>query len=328
MHKRWVIAFVLACVIGILLAGCAKKAVESAPENKTSENESFENVTAPVQEEELGRVVFGVKDKAVDREDITKFDVEISNLEVHTGGDEAWTKLSSGKVTYDLIEAGNLTRLLLDVPLEPAKYTQIRFQLDAEATIAGTDYDLEVPSSFVRLAGVIDVEAGKTAAAILDFELDRSVFLAGENAYFKPVIHVTTYKDADVEAENNTFKVKSGEKVTDDEQGPEDIWTKDQLNNSNNDCLEDCEGYCDEQASASCESECKSKTALGCDSEDEDICRETCEGYLHPVDCRDGCQEDNSTDCTEYLENKCALGCNETKSTCKSSCQTDCEVNV
>lgn len=327
MHKRWVITFVLACFLGLLLAGCAKQAVD-LPANKTTENETVENVTTETSADELGRVVFGVKDKAVDRDDITRFELEISNLEVHTGGDEAWRKLSSAKVKYDLIQAGNLTQLLFDVPLEPAKYTQIRFQVDAEATIAGVDYDLEVPSTFVRLAGVIDVEAGKTAAAILDFELDRSVFLAGENAYFKPVIHVTTYKDADVDAGNSTLDVKRGEKITDDEQDPDDIWTKDQLNSSENECLEECEDYCDEQASSSCESECKSKTALGCDSEDEDICRATCEGYLHPVDCRDGCKQDNSTDCTDYLETKCASGCNVTKSTCKSSCQTDCEVNV
>lgn len=324
--RKWVIGFL---VVALLIVGCGKE--EPAPEAPTTP----EPVVAPPAPAAptTGRVVFTVTDKAVPQSQITGLEVELGNVEVHlvNGSESDWTIVSSGLKTFELTTLEGVQALLVDAELAPGKYTQIRLRIaDAEAMILGKEYDVEVPGGNIMLVGTLDVVAGETSTATLDFDLNKSLILAGGTAYLKPTIKLITRKDAEVSHNNKTVTIKGGDVVTDSEHPADKLYTFDQLNATWKECREDCDESCGTTLTT-CNSACGGKVATGCESESEDYCRETCEPYVHPGYCKKGCQMLDDTDindtveeCTEYLQDYCAESCNMTQTDCHSDCARDC----
>ncbi|HSU72973.1 MAG TPA: DUF4382 domain-containing protein [Candidatus Binatia bacterium] len=324
--RKWVIGVL---VVLILLAGCSKKEVAETtpvPETAPAPTPVVETPPAPT----TGTAVFTVTDAAVKESSISKLTVTLTDIAVHVAGAEGDWVTVNGTQEFELTTLQNTQELLANVDLAPAKYTQIRLAISkASATISGKSYDVKVPSGTLKLIGVLDVAAGTTATATLDFDVNSSLFLAGDKAYLKPTIKLTTKKNAMVDIKNKSVTIKGGETETDESQGPDKLYTPGQLNGTKNSCLSDCGTFCG-KLKTSCGADCAGKVSAGCQSEDVDYCRETCEPYVHPAICKKGCLmlsdsgNDTVADCTDYLTDSCTDGCNMTKTDCDTDCVRDC----
>ena len=338
MQKLVILALI---VLAALLVSCGEPAAEptvneTVDETPEEEPEIVQNDTVAEPEEEpevestpkFGRAIFVVTDAPLASSEIDSFEVELGNLEVHSP-DTGWQILSSARKSFNLTQLEDDLEYWLDVALEPGKYTQIRFTLtDADVVIDGVEYDLDVPSGLIKIVGVLEIEEGETATATLDFELDKTVHIAGGQGYFRPVIRLITTKNSEIELEDGLVTITGGESVTDKLHGPLDIFTQEQLNKSDDDCNEECEDFCEGGSSNACETECETATEWGCETEDEEECRKKCEPFMHPVFCRDACQLSSITECQVDLAAQCELGCSSTEDTCLSDCSNDCEVTI
>jgi hypothetical protein len=319
---KWVILLALL----LMLVACSKAPEPAAPAPEAPETPANTTPEAPAASPATGTAVFTVTDAAVKASTISSLVVEISGVEMHTAGNESdWVTVNSGATKFNLTQLKDTEQLLGAVNLAPAKYTQFRFTItDASAVVAGKTYEVIVPSGELKLVGVLDVVAGENATATIDFNLDQSLHLAGETAYLKPTIKLTTRSDADVKITNKSVVITGGKVETDEEHNASDVYDESQLNATTKKCVKECENSCDD-VSDDCEDDCTDAITLGCGSEDEDFCREKCEPFMHPAICRDGCRESSSTKCTDYLQDYCASGCNSTVVSCNADCAKECE---
>ena len=101
---------------------------------------------------------------------------------------------------YNLLElTGGITAVLADNEVPAGAITQIRLLLGENNTIVmeGSEYPLKTPSgqqSGLKLQVNETLEAGYSYDFLIDFDVDKSVVLAGasDNINLKPVLRVTT----------------------------------------------------------------------------------------------------------------------------------------
>lgn len=302
---------------------------ESADDTEdTSEDEVAEEETVEEVDEELGRIVVAVTDDALEKKDITSYIVELADLEIIAEDGNTIT-LSSAKKEFNLSQLEEDSALWLDVPVDPGIYEKIGFRFnDVDIITDDVEYDLETIGNVITVDAMIDIEAGSVSTVTLDFDIKDSVFIAGNTGYFKPIITITTTKDSEVEIDNTTVEISGGTIIETVKYTSYDIYTDQQLNNTQEDCEEECGDFCEGGSDNECTTECKDETGYGCSSEDEEFCRKTCEPFMHPVFCRDGCQLDSVAECQSDFALQCDTGCNATESVCLSDCTKDCEVTT
>jgi hypothetical protein len=328
MRKEWVLGLVLLLV----LAGCSKTPPPAASETATPA--AAENVTtapavaAPEPTPTTGRVVFAVTDAVKKTLTIQHLNVRISDVKAHKDGtaDGEWKSLLSDKKSFDLPTLKGIQALLIDGSLDPGTYTQFSFVLEGvDGNISGAHYSLTTPPGTTVIPGKMTVHAGATSTVTLDFDLTQGITVAGIYAYFQPTIHLTTRNGADAVSDNTTVGITGGTVETDKVLMSDDLYTVSQLNSTLGACQDNCGSSCSVTKS-SCLSECPSRVTLGCQSQDTDFCRRTCEAYEFPGDCKDGCSFDNSSDvsCTTFLTGQCSSGCTTTTASCTTRCQLDC----
>jgi Domain of unknown function (DUF4382) len=80
--------------------------------------------------------------------------------------------------------------------LDPGKYTKIRLITSSgQVVTGGISYDMEIPSTEIKIAAQFDVLTDQTTKIILDFDADASIEVhpmgGGSNTYIlRPVIIV------------------------------------------------------------------------------------------------------------------------------------------
>lgn len=132
--------------------------------------------------------------------------VTISEVQVHMADKEStnetnatnsteedgWITVTSSPQTYDLMKLVNVTELLGSTDLSPGKYTQIRLSVDSsKVTIAGTEYDLTIPSGKLKLIHPFTIDAGNTTTLTLDFDANSSVIKTFGSSYkMNPTIKI------------------------------------------------------------------------------------------------------------------------------------------
>jgi hypothetical protein len=122
----------------------------------------------------------------------------MSQVRVHYAGvDEngtigEWITVVNNTQTFDLIALQDVKELFGTVELDAGWYTQIRLHVDsALVTIDEIQYDLEIPSKTVKLIKPFKIVDDQTTTLTLDFDVQKSVKLTGNNEYyFKPTIKV------------------------------------------------------------------------------------------------------------------------------------------
>lgn len=310
--KSWVIFLGL-----FVLVACAKVPAQ------VQVNESV-NVTpsAPVVDDALGRFVVLVGAEP-DTVSVDEFTIQLADLEVYDAVTDSWKKVLSAKKSFELGALEGTHAVLIDTPLDVAKFTKLRFRLNnVDAVKELTEYDVSVPYSTVTMDADVRVEKGKTAVAELVFD-PSTLVLVGSKGYWKVGVRVETKEDARVTITDSEITILGGTMLTSEKNGVLDLYSEAQIANLMGDCAENCGDDC-LNAVDPCTNTCEDAVESGCDSEDEDICRETCEGYMSLVDCREGCRKDDAAECTDYLVPRCSLGCTDTYADCNTTCTNNC----
>lgn len=304
----------LLCIL--LLVGCTKNA-EPAPVNETP----VVNETVAAPQESFGRVVVAVG--ATGALSFDQFTLQLTDLELYNAAKDSWKKLTSAKTEFDLVMLQDKKQLFIDTPLDPAQYTKLRFRINnADAVKETTEYSVSVPYTTVTVDALMDVVVDKTTTA--EIVIDGSVLTTfGEKGFLKPSVQVVTKTEADVTVDNTIVAVAGGTVATDEKNGVLDLYTEAQVASMMKNCGEDCVDACS-SSTDNCQTECEDGVEAGCESEDEDICREHCESYLPLFDCRDGCQESSAAQCTDYLQDRCGAGCDDAFTECNVTCATSC----
>jgi hypothetical protein len=134
--------------------------------------------------------------------DYQEVNIDIQGVEVHSSenaGENGWISLDVEGGVYNLLELTNgLDTLLGEVEIPGGRISQVRLKLGNNNTIKVNDqvYDLETPSgqqSGLKLQVHEILTEGITYKILLDFDVARSIVLAGNGTYkLKPVIRAIT----------------------------------------------------------------------------------------------------------------------------------------
>ncbi|MBI4150841.1 DUF4382 domain-containing protein [Candidatus Woesearchaeota archaeon] len=309
---------VLLLLMVLVLVACGKSDIPTNETNTTALN----STNATIEEEALGRLVIAVTDAPVAMADLTEFTLGISNVELYNMEKDSWKKIATAKTEFDIALLKDTGYVLLDVETTPETFEQIRFRIDVEGVFKEENKDLELPYSTLTLPAKVTITDKQTSTILIDFTFD-ALDLIGPSIYWKPTIHIVTRNNADVTVDNKLVTITNGDIITDETKGFEDLFTQEQITNQKGDCVEDCQETCT-TAGSSCGDECQEKVTNGCETEDEETCRDACTPYIAPWDCRDGCQEDTSDECIDYLEPRCTSDCGNQTADCKLDCDVKC----
>lgn len=146
-------------------------------------------------EEGIGTLVMKLTDDPP-KLNITEALVTISHVCVHYSGTNdtngTWITVVNESQTFDLIPLQDATIFLGAVDLISGWYTQIRLSVDsALVTIDGVQYNLEIPSSNIKLITPFLVKDNDTLTLTLDFDVQKSVHKTGNDRYkMNPTIKV------------------------------------------------------------------------------------------------------------------------------------------
>ncbi len=138
--------------------------------------------------------------------DFEAVNVEVVDVMIKMDDDNKWISLNSNQKIINLLDlTGGINEVLVDkFPIPTGTLKQIRLVLGDHNTIVikndldvGETHDLKTPSaqqSGLKLKVDTVIEEGFTYDFILDFDVDKSVIIAGKsgNINLKPVMRVTT----------------------------------------------------------------------------------------------------------------------------------------
>jgi S-adenosylmethionine:diacylglycerol 3-amino-3-carboxypropyl transferase len=121
--------------------------------------------------------------------------VNITQITVHKAGGAAFL-VSQESRTIDLIQLQSREEFITERHLDPGKYTEIRLITSSgQVVVGGKTYDMEIPSTEIKIPVQFDIINGQTTKIILDFNADASIEVHptgdGSNKYIlRPVIIV------------------------------------------------------------------------------------------------------------------------------------------
>jgi hypothetical protein len=125
--------------------------------------------------------------------------VTVTSIEVHTSGINnmtgGWTQVCTREtpLTRDIVDLGNVTELLCGAQIQPDVITNVRLGVtSANADISGRFTALSLPSGKfeIPLSPVANVQAGKTATIIVDFQ-PHIVCQGSADCKLTPALHAT-----------------------------------------------------------------------------------------------------------------------------------------
>ncbi|MBI4162809.1 MAG: DUF4382 domain-containing protein [Candidatus Aenigmarchaeota archaeon] len=168
-----------------------------------------------------GRGVFAVTDAAANMGSVSKVEVTIREVQVHSAS-QGWVTVSTTPKTVDLLElkTENRNELLADTNLVADTYNQVRLEVEkVVVTDQDGEHEAKLPSNELKIVGNFVVEANKTTATVFDFMANESLHTtSGANKQYimAPVIKITSATDAQVDAESNSdVKIAGGSVKTD-----------------------------------------------------------------------------------------------------------------
>jgi len=128
--------------------------------------------------------------------------ITFDEVSVHKSGG-GWSSLTlTPDHTIDLLQFydGTTTQLVPPVSLESGKYTQVRIGVSgAVIRIGGQDYNLEIPSEYLKTDKNFEftVSGGGAVDLTVDFDLSQSIIVTGTHQYrLRPVLHLNQTQEA------------------------------------------------------------------------------------------------------------------------------------
>lgn len=154
---------------------------------------------------EVGKLIVTVKDeqhKLPGGTTVLNISMKIGNITAHyvLGNESKWVVVSSGFRTIQLLDYTDITAIIGQSDLEAGKYTQIRIYV-AEANITirnaffniytSKTYPMVVPSHELKAVHEFSVDANKTTALTVDFDVENSVVHTADGYILKPVVKIS-----------------------------------------------------------------------------------------------------------------------------------------
>ena len=143
-----------------------------------------------------GTLILQITDDPSDL-NITSAIVTLSSVEVHLGAggnnsSSGWYTIVEEQKSYDLVAIRDVKEFLGSENLSSGIYTQIRLHIDeARAIINGTEYNLSIPSSNIKLVSGFWINESQTTTLTLDFDVNESIHKTGNDKFiFQPTIRV------------------------------------------------------------------------------------------------------------------------------------------
>lgn len=161
-----------------------------------------------------GKVAFVITDAAANMGAVSKVEVTVEEIQVHSAS-QGWVTVSSNAKTYDLLElkAKGTNSLLVESDLKEDTYNQIRLDVSkVMVTDSDGSHEAKLPSNQIIINQDVEVKENSTTSAKFDFIADESLHVTGNGKYIlAPVIQIETRSDADVDARyTNDVKINSG----------------------------------------------------------------------------------------------------------------------
>ena len=188
---------------------------DNALDNGTTDN--F-NTTDQVSNENMevgGRAVFSVTDAAADMGAVSKIEMTVSGLEVHSETN-GWVTVATPAKTYSLLDLDkrNESELLADADLQTGAYDQIRLKVDkvVVTTKDGKAEEAKLPSGELKIVTNFVVKAEETSSVNFDFLASKSLHTTGNGDYiYAPVVKTETRSDSEVIVNaNGIVKINGG----------------------------------------------------------------------------------------------------------------------
>ncbi|MHB9041020.1 MAG: DUF4382 domain-containing protein [Melioribacteraceae bacterium] len=133
-----------------------------------------------------GQIMVTMVDSPADFEHVN---IVVTRVEVHKAGADStsgWTVINNNSATYDLLTLRNgASAVLGNTTLDAGHYTQIRLIVGTGSTVVvnGMSFNLNVPSTGIKLNHEFDIMDGTLYALTLDFNVDHSIHQTGNGQY-------------------------------------------------------------------------------------------------------------------------------------------------
>lgn len=225
--KNIAFLFALAAVLAISLiaSGCAQSppANNQSPGSLPAQTGTGQQTAPAAGNTAYGQMIYTISDAAPNMGAVSRIDVTVSSIAMHTSG-SSWTTVTSTPKTYDLIalKASGAQALLADANLAPGTYGQIRLSISSVVvTDSNGTHSAKLPSGELTIKGQFTVIANSTTHINLDFLADKSLHVTGNGQYIlAPVIRIAEKNDAQVDSSNRmNVMVRGGRMHTDIEVG-------------------------------------------------------------------------------------------------------------
>ncbi|WP_298036096.1 DUF4382 domain-containing protein [uncultured Desulfuromonas sp.] len=125
--------------------------------------------------------------------------LSVGQVAMHrTGG--PWVNFLDERMELDLLEMEEEPALFGEFHVQPGKYTQIRLQsIDAEVTVNGVTYDVEVPSGEFKVNCNFRIDSGGLWELVVNLGAQNSLrYNKGKDLYkMKPVLELESATDVE-----------------------------------------------------------------------------------------------------------------------------------
>ena len=224
MSNKSVLGIILGVVV--VIAGVIYMMGRGADDSLNNGNPTIDQ-TSNENMEVGGKAVFSVTDAAANMGTISKIEMTISGLEVHSETN-GWVTVATAPRTYSLLELDerNESELLAEADLQLGNYDQVRLHVDKVVVTAkdGAKSEAKLPSGELKLNTNLVITAEGTSSVNFDFLAAKSLHTTGSGDYvYAPVVKTETRSNSEVSVASDGVVKIDGGKVDDTETVGRDV---------------------------------------------------------------------------------------------------------
>lgn len=213
------IAIILAILVILTACSSTTEQTSTSGENTTTKSSDSSQSTdqsttqSSAEPAGTGKIVIGIKDKAVGLTDISSIKLTITSIMLHK--QSGWETLNTRDKEFDLLDLNTkgLTGLFANEDIAAGNYDMIQINAaKVEVTQAGENKNAVLPSKTIKIKADFVVEDGKTSAVVIDFIASESLHTTGTGRLiFAPVIKLEAKKNAQASVSGNNVAITSGD---------------------------------------------------------------------------------------------------------------------
>jgi len=160
-----------------------------------------------------GKIVVGIKDKAVGLTNVNSIKLSITSIMLHK--QSGWETLNTRDKEFDLLALNSkgITELFAEEEIPAGNYDIVQLNVaKVEVVESGENKNAILPSKVVRIKTAFTVEDGKTSSIVFDFIASESLHTTGlGRIIFSPVIKVEARKNAQALMSGNSVSITAGD---------------------------------------------------------------------------------------------------------------------